>query len=695
MIRALFILLLLQSKLYGQEMIAKKALDSIPSQQLEEVIISATRTERQLSSLPLPVSLIAKKQIINTGTIRLNEILNEQTGIITTSDESGFEGIQMQGISSDYIMILIDGVPLIGRSAGNFDLSRLSVGNIKQIEVVKGPSSSLFGSEALGGIINIITESPNEDFQGNISHRIASFNTQDSNLTMKQRINNLKYNFFVNRLFSEGYDLRPDTPGQTVNPFENYTFQGKAWYEFSDNLSIFASGRYYFQDQDLSLFFDDTTFEGTSDLNEMNAQIRLDHSPSSALKIQYELYYTNYKASELLIDPINTTILSQSSFDQHLFRPEVRGTYSFKPKNDVTLGMGWNNERLNRTFFDQEVQFNAQYAFAQYDFHPLNNLNIIIGARFDNHSEYQSQFSPKVSFKYDLTTNLSIKTSTGYGYKAPDFRQLYFDFTNSAVGYTVLGYNVTVAKLQELVNLDQIADIVVDPNDLTDPLKPENSIGFNFGFTYKDKKFLLETNYFRNEIENLIDTRVIARKTNGQNVFSYTNFNTVFTTGLEINTQYKLTKHINIQGGYQLLYARDKDVLDRLEKGEFFARNPETLETLRLQKSDYFGLLNRSRHTINFKLFCDIPDLNANMSLRINYRSKYGLLNNTEGGNDILDIYDPFVQGYAVTNVTLTKTFYDRYTLQTGVNNLFDYTDIQNIPNLAGRQVYGKINIQF
>ena len=63
----------------------------------------------------------------------------------------------MQGISSDYITILIDGVPLIGRSSGNFDLSRIAVNNIKQIEVVKGPSSSLFGSDALGGVINIVT----------------------------------------------------------------------------------------------------------------------------------------------------------------------------------------------------------------------------------------------------------------------------------------------------------------------------------------------------------------------------------------------------------------------------------------------------------------------------------------------------------------------------------------------------------
>lgn len=168
-----------------------KAVDTTKTEKLEEIVLTATRTERQLSSLPLPVTLVSKKTIQKSGTIRLNEILNEQTGIITIADESGFEGVQIQGISSDYILILIDGVPLVGRSAGNFDLSRLTVGNIKQIEVVKGPSSSLYGSEALGGVINIITEKPKSaKVKGNASYRYGSFRQQDVNLDVKNDLIN-------------------------------------------------------------------------------------------------------------------------------------------------------------------------------------------------------------------------------------------------------------------------------------------------------------------------------------------------------------------------------------------------------------------------------------------------------------------------------------------------------------------------
>lgn len=101
--------------------------DSLLTENLEEVVVTATRTFRQLSSIPLPVTLISQKQLQRTGVTRLNEILNEQTGIVMTPDATigGGEGVQMQGIASDYVLVLIDGVPVVGRSGGNLDLSRL------------------------------------------------------------------------------------------------------------------------------------------------------------------------------------------------------------------------------------------------------------------------------------------------------------------------------------------------------------------------------------------------------------------------------------------------------------------------------------------------------------------------------------------------------------------------------------------
>lgn len=685
-----FITLFSLEKIFSQEI----SVDTTKVSKLDEVILTATRTQRQLSSLPLPVNLISKKQIVQSGTIRLNEILNEQTGIVTVADESGFEGVQIQGIASDYILILIDGVPLVGRNAGNFDLSRLTVGNIKQIEVVKGPSSSLYGSEALGGVINIITEKPkNEDLSGNASYRIGSFTQQDINLELKQRVNKFRYGIFANRFSSEGYDLNPDVAGQTVNPFRNYTLNGRFFYDFNDKASLFTSTRFYDQLQEAGLNVNEDRFEGNTEEKEWNTHLRLDYQWSDKFEMEYEFYYTSYLAEERLASPISNEVLSDSDFDQRLLRPEIRANYTFAKAGTLTAGVGYQYDELDRTFFDDAVNFNSQYIYSQWDVNPTDDLNIIAGARFDNHSEYSNQFSPKLAMRYQIHEAIALKGSVGYGFKAPDFRQLYFDFTNTVVGYTVLGYNVAVQKLMELQQQGQLLDIVVSPDQLGEPLQAESSIGYNLGATFKKGKWNTELNLFRNDFSNLIDTRIIARKTNGQNVFSYVNFDEIYTTGVETNVGFKLNNHITFNAGYQLLYAFDKTKEALVKNGEVFARDPQTNQTVRVNRSDYFGLVNRSRHNANLKVFYNIPEIKTNFNVRLLYRSKYALFDTN--GNGLIDTYDTsFVDGFITTNVAATKTFFKDFEVQIGANNLFDYRD-SNIPNLPGIQAYTRINYQF
>ena len=671
--------------------------DSILTENLDEVVVTATRTIRQLSSLPLPVTLIAKKQLQQTGFTRLNEILNEQTGIIMTPDATigGGEGVQIQGIASDYVLVLIDGVPVVGRSSGNLDLSRFAIGNIKQVEVVKGPSSSLFGSEALGGVINIITEKPSsEKINGQVSHRMASFNNQNTNLTINQKGKKLGYFLFADRLSTDGYDLAPTQEGQTINPFSNYTLNGRLYVDLSDTWDVFASGRYFSQEFDVA--------PSTSEEQDLNLHLKVNHNASSKSELHYELYYTNYITDEKSIDPIDNELLIANDFNQKLFRPEVRFNHSFSPQNILTVGGGYNFEQLERSLFAGDVSFESQYLYSQFDFKPLDDLNIIVGARFDNHSEYHSQLSPKISGRYDVSPSIAIKASVGSGFKAPDFRQLYLDFTNAAGGgYSVFGKEVEQAGIERLQENDEIATLQVDPSELGDPLDAESSIGYNLGFVIKKGKLSTELNFFRNDFKNLIDTRILASKTNGQNVFGYINRARVYTQGLEMDVQYKPWKNLNLSAGYQLLYAYDKDKREAVKNGEVFARDPETLQTVRLSTSDYFGLENRSRHTLNAKIFYEIPEWDANANIRVTYRSQFGLTD--QNGNDLLDVYDgTFSKGYALVNLTFGKTFFEHYQLQLGANNLLDFkgnnplaTQDNEVLLNPGIQLFTKINIEF
>ncbi|GGG39190.1 TonB-dependent receptor [Dokdonia pacifica] len=705
------------AKAYTQEIQPQKKKDTTRVSELDEVVLTATRTERQLSSLPLPVTLVSGKTIKQSGSLRIDDILAEQTGLVLATDESGFEGIQIQGIDSDYTLVLIDGVPLVGRRAGNFDLSRLTAGNIKQIEVVKGPSSSLYGSEALAGVINIITKTPkNEKLKGEASYRVGSFTEQDINLSFQQKKGKIRYAIFGNRFSSEGYDLTPETVSQTVNPFENYTFNGRFYYDFSDRLKLFASGRYFDQSQDSGFSFTDTntngeqviiTAAGEANEQDWNGHVRLDQEWNDNLTTSYELYYTNYIAESLARDTDTDTIITDTFFDQQLVRPEIRSNYTFENEGTLTAGAGYQYESLDRSFFDEQVSFNSQYVYAQYDFNPIENLNIIVGGRFDNHSEYSNQLSPKVALRYNITDELALKGSVGYGFKAPDFRQLYFNFTNSTVGYTVLGYNAVPNELQTLFEQGQLAlgqnistvEGQANVNEIIsqfdDALKAESSVGYNIGFTYHPfNELTLDINAFRNNFSDLIDTQVIARKTNGQNVFSYKNFDRIYTEGLELNATYKITQHIKISGGYQLLYAFNKDIKDQVENGELFVRD-EDLTSIPLSEDDHFGFFNRSRHTANLKLFYNIPKWTSNINARVIYRSKYGL--GDTNGNGTFDAFDDdaiVVDGFATVNIAASKKLFDHFEIQAGADNLFDFQNT-NIPGIPGTRGYVKINYQF
>ncbi|PIA78823.1 TonB-dependent receptor [Gaetbulibacter sp. 4G1] len=666
------------------------ATDSSKTENLNEVIITATRTIRQLSSLPLPAQIISKKDIERSNSIRLNDILNEQTGLITIPDFGGGEGIQLQGFDSQYTLILIDGVPLVGRSAGTLDISRITVGNIKQIEVVKGASSSLYGSEALGGVINIITETPKYGFNGNTNFRIGAFYTSDLSTTINYKKKKLGVTTFLNRYSSDGYDLNKADDLKTVDPFSNYTFNTKVVYNFSEATQLFASGKYYTQNQD---YIASSTLKGESTINEWNSHLKLSHKYSEKWSSYFEFYATKYKAKDYLDDE-NNSRFSNSYYNQLLIRPEIRATYNPDDKSAFIGGLGFNHETLDRTDFTIQPEFNSPYLYLQYDGNLAEKLNVIIGARFDSHNKYKSQFSPKAAIRYKLNDNLNIKSSVGYGFKAPDFRQLYFDFTNATVGYTVLGYNAVSTAIPELEAQGQIANIIIPVSEFQQELNPENSISINIGFDYKFSSVLkLDLNLFRNNIRDLIDTRIVANKTNGQNVFSYYNVNKVYTQGLEFNTIWKPINQLKISGGYQLLFAKDATAENAFENGDVFARENPSSPSFQLKKEDYFGLFNRSRHMANLKLFYTIPKWDMDTNIRGTYRSKYGLLDSN--GNNYLDTYDDFVDGYTIIDFAINKTFYKNYLLSFGVDNLFNFTDSQNISNIAGRIIYGKLNIQF
>ncbi len=688
--------------------------DTLATRQLDALIVTATRNERTLGALPMPVSLISKNQIRTIGSLRLNDILTEQTGLVVVPQVNAQgNGIQIQGFNPDYTLILIDGEPIIGRYTGSLELSRIAVGNIKQIEIVKGPSSSLYGSDALAGVINIITDRP-QGTRGNAAIRYGTNNTLDINGDIGFIKKKLGVYVYANRYHTDGYDLSPQNFGNTVSPFTNYTLNSKITYKFNSVTDISVAGRFFNEDQVFRFEVESngnrTRTSGNGNTRDWNFNPVLTHRFSDKLKAIARFYSTQYKTETYLNLETDGSRYYEDDFRQSFTRPELNAEYYFNEKNILTLGGGYINEEVQTTRYGDEEKRSQEtsYVFFQHEWLPLEKLSIIAGGRYDYNTIYAGQFSPKLSSRYELNKKVTFKVSGGVGFKAPDFRQLYFNFNNSAAGgYSVLGTEVAMDRLAELDVAGQIQAYLFDPAQLGN-LQAERSVSINAGATVEILPLLkMDLNIFHNSINNLIETQAVAITTTGQSIYSYRNILRAYTQGLESNFTYPLARYLNLSLGYQLLYAKDKDVAEAVKSGDVYWRDPNTLVTKRLKPSEYFGLYNRSRHMGNFKLFYDHKPSGWEGSLRVIYRGQYGIgeiRGNIQGevippsdtnSNSILDVYDDFVPGYALVNLSIAKTIKHSLRFQLGVDNLFDYKEPVLIPNLPGRLYYAALSYSF
>ena len=653
----------------------------------DTVFVTANKSERQVKNISVPFSLVSGKSIIQAGNTRLSDVLREQTGITLTS---GFgAGVQLQGLNPDYTIILIDGEPLIGRTAGVLDLNRIAVGNIQKIEIVKGPSSSLYGSEAMAGVINIITDKKNTDaLAANI--RYGSYNTKDGNISITKRLNKISAQTFYNYYSTDGFSVRPNSNNRFITPISRTTFTQNLQYRFSDKTSIDGSLRYNTENikSIIAVANNGTTIysNGNEKNNDLNGSIVLNHRFNEKIKTKLNTYYTQFESKQDLLtvsgNPYNDL------FQQNFRRIENQTEWKINSSLNTIAGFGWINEQVNSSRYDNidSAKTNTiKYAFNQWEWNNGKKWVANAGFRYDQNQNFASAFSPKLSLMYKANTHLRFKLSIGRGFKAPDFRQLYLNFTNAAAGsYSVFGVVEAQKVINQLNQLGQIRNLFSNYYQLK-KLEPEYATGIHFSAEWEpNQNNEIQFQIFRNDINNLIDVQQVGNYISGSQIYSYLNIKNAFTQGFEIEAKQKYSNGFTSSFGYQFLLTGDKDQIASINNGTVYTKNPNGTSRL-LRLSDYVGLPNTSKHRFQVKInYENTKGFYAN--IRAIYRSKWAVANTN--GNEVYDNGDQFGSGYITLNLSMGKPLKKGFAVQAGIDNINNYMDGLNLPNLAGRTFY-------
>lgn len=460
---------------------------------LGEVVITASKTPTTDRETTKPVTVIDRKEIERYSGSSLSELLNEQNGVLingAVSSPGKDKSVYLRGASTQYTLILIDGFPVTDPSGegGAFDLRLLPLENVERIEIVKGSMSTLYGSDAIAGVINIITKKP-EDGSFNLNGKAAygSYNTNELSLGANGRTGMVGYSINLSREFTEGIsEADPDgQPDFNKDGFERLALNSQVSVSPVEGLSItpFINYSEYDGDYDDGAFADgDNIYE--ADLLNTGARLR-------------------YETGDFEINEATTFTKTERKFTDSfgVFNPEATLFNSdlyaiYNKSTNVRFLAGFNIQNLNFELdnIDEGSSIVSPYVttFLKSGF----GLNGELGLRYNNHSEYGGNWTFNIAPVYNINEQFKILASLSSGFKAPTLNELFGPF----------GAN-------------------------TD-LKPQKSTTLDTGveFLSEDSRLSASVIYFKRDIEDLISY---------DGTLGYINVNEQNDSGVEVSAEYQ------------------------------------------------------------------------------------------------------------------------------------------------------------
>lgn len=581
--------------------------EELPVYSFDEVVVTATRTENDVKKVPASTQVITQEDIKRGGATSVRNALSMYANIFQKSKvRGGGHDIIIRGMETKHSLVMVNGRRISNEAdasgLGNaMSLDRININDVEKIEIVRGPSSALYGSEAMGGVLNIITKPSKEQTlltglehtSEDTSHwwhadtgRIGNFS-----MTLDARFNkinrsmldtatesdpygtaqtyNASLNYYVNdhsyvNAYMDYYSqhLKTDTGTPVMKPITLTTSSGKM--SLSGQAMLEGTGSKAYKQKNYGI-----SWNGKTDKNDWQIQAymsKFNWSTTSNTKVLGSIPPAGMEGMfNFLLQKKNTYDFNH---DEHnMWAIEGRDSLRVNDHHRVTFGaeyvkdkvagtgLGSNGDGVHSITENGKTKSSSEKTLSSYAAYLQDEIEygkwfIVPAIRYDHHSAYGSHTSPKIGVTYNATDHFRIKANYGDGFKAPSVSQLYYD-------------------LDMEMGRGNWVHLTGNPN-----LKPEKSKSWDLGVEAEFGKGYGSLTYFDNDVDNLIASIPKGKDSNGHNLHRYENVNKARIKGLENTLGYRFNDTLEFKVTSTLLDAKDtssgKDLTQRARLSQIY-----------------------------------------------------------------------------------------------------------------------------
>ena len=602
--------------------------DSISKQfDLDAVVVTGTRTPKFLKDSPIQTRVITAKDIARLDATNIQDLLQQELpGVEFSYAMNQQTHLNFSGFGGQGVLFLVDGERLAGETMDDVDFTRLTMDNVERIEIVKGAASALYGSNATGGVVNIITKRNRQPWTLNINARYARHNEQRYGLSFGLNSKHWNNMLTANHNRTDNYNVHSgDDPVTrviaTVYGDKTLNLKDQLTWKPTDNFSLTGRAGYFFRETARSADKPERYRDFTGGLK-MNWDITAD----DALQLSYA--FDQYDKSAY--QRIARLDIRDYSNVQNTFRLLYNHTFG---RGDVlTFGSDFMYDYLYNTKLDGNTRKQNSFdAFAQYDWRISDHWEMVGALRYDHFSDGNiSRVTPKLNVCYKPLRNLTLRAGYGMGFRAPSLKEKYYNF-----------------------NMSNIWIVEGNPD-----LKSETSHNFNVSAEYTKGHYNFTASVYYNKVKNKLSTSApyYKPKLDDMPYLQYINLDDYSVCGGEIGAQARWNNGFSAR----ITYAYTKEQLAKDKKGN----------TINNQ------YIPAREHAVNARVDYDHQFTKS-------YGLNVGLNGRFLSGVDNVEYksYDDISQGtltvsypaYTIWKLSLVQRFGKAVKLTTAIDNLFGY----------------------